>query len=488
MRDHLLFYVNGKRCQVRCDWAFRSLSDFLRSERQLTGTKVVCAEGDCGSCTVLLGRVRGQKIEYRPVTSCIQYLAQLDATHVVTVEGLLYDGQLNPVQEAMVAHHGAQCGYCTPGMVVSMCALFDRSSQPARHEVTRALVGNLCRCTGYDSILTAAAYVDFSQLKPLAKLYDESALVKELAPLTAESVLVSNGQRKICKPATFDEAVKFRAANPKCTILSGGTDLGVVWNKGKREIGSLMCIGDLTELKLLTLETASAKPTNGQPAPAAIVAGGGVTIAELETAALEHLPEFGRMLARFGSLPIKNAGTIGGNLANGSPIGDSMPGLFVLNAEIELAGPNGSRRVNVNQFYTGYRQTMMQPDELIARVRIPLPAAGDLFKIYKVSKRTDLDISTFMAAIWIRAQGEVIRAARIALGGVAATIVRLPQTEAWLSERRLSEETFREAGRIARSEVTPISDVRGSARYRSLLAENILGRFAHDVMAPASTA
>jgi xanthine dehydrogenase small subunit len=192
------------------------------------------------------------------------------------------------------------------------------------------------------------------------------------------------------------------------------------------------------------------------------------------------------MLARFGSPPIKNAGTLGGNLANGSPIGDSMPGLFVLDAEVLLASPSGSRSVNINQFYTGYRQNVMRPDELIAGVRIPLPADGDHFKIYKVSKRSDLDISTFMAAICLRAEGEVIRAARIAMGGVAATIVRLPQTEAWLSERRFSEETFREAGRIARTEVKPISDVRGSAEYRSLLAQNILERFAHEVLVPTA--
>lgn len=469
MRDFVLFFVNGRRCEARGTQAFQSLSDYLRGELRLPGTKVVCAEGDCGSCTVLVGRVRDGRVVYRPVTSCIQYLAQLDGAHVVTVEGLKYDGELNPIQAAMVTHHGAQCGFCTPGMVASLCSLFDESSDPSQHDVTRALVGNLCRCTGYSSILTAAEHIDRSALRRLDALYPAADLLPTMTRAEAESVAVVDGSRRLFKPATLDEAVRVRAAHLEATILAGGTDLGVVWNKGKREIGTLLCLGELPELRRCRVNDG------------VWTIGAAVTLADVERSACEHLPKYAAMLERFGSPPIKNAGTLGGNLANGSPIGDTMPSLFVLEADVELAGPAGRRRVNINDFYTGYRRTVMRPDELLAAVHVPLPADDELFACYKISKRRDLDISSFTAAVWMRLDGEAIAAARVAYGGVAATIVRLPQTEADLVGQPLSAATLRKAGRTARGEIKPISDVRGSAEYRATLAENILLKFGREL-------
>lgn len=469
MRDYVLFYVNGRRHEARGAQAFQSLSDFLRTELRLPGTKVVCAEGDCGSCTVLLGRPRGDRIAYRPITSCIQYVAQLDGAHIVSVEGLKYDGRLNPVQESMVAHHGAQCGFCTPGFVTSMCALFDDTAAPSRQDMTRALVGNLCRCTGYDSILTAAANVDPSSLRPLDELYPPASLLPSLKQAAAESVEVADGSRRMFKPASLDEAVRLRAAHPEATILAGGTDLGVVWNKGKRELGTLLCLGELPELQQCDVSGGIWS------------IGAATTLTEVERAAGEHLPNYAAILERFGSPPIKNAGTLGGNLANGSPIGDTMPSLFVLNAEVEIVGPRGRRRVNINEFYTGYRRTVMRPDELLAAVHVRLPNDDEMFACYKISKRRDLDISSFTAAVWMRTEKETVCEARIAYGGVAATIVRLPQTEALLVGQPLSEATLRRAGRTARTEIKPISDVRGSAEYRATLAENILLKFGREL-------
>jgi xanthine dehydrogenase small subunit len=473
MRDYVLFYVNGRRHEVRGEAAFRPLSEFLREELGLSGTKVVCAEGDCGSCTVLLGRVAtgpagAARIDYRPVTSCIQYVAQLDATHVVTVEGLEYDGGPNPVQRAMVDHHGAQCGFCTPGFVTAMCGLFDARPEPSRCEVQRALVGNLCRCTGYDSILAAAAHVDGTAMRPLDKLYPEAALLKELKRAAAESVAVHDGERTIFKPVTLEEAVSRRGAHKQATVLAGGTDLGVVWNKKKGRPADLIYLGDLAELR------------QSRVAGGVWSIGAGVTLADLEREAAERLPTYAAMLARFGSPPIKYAGTLGGNLVNGSPIGDTIPALLVLNAEAEIAGGAGSRRVNLNEFYTGYRRTVLKPDELLAAVHVPLPKDDELLACYKVSKRRDLDISSFTAAVWMKAEGDTIGAMRIAYGGVAATVVRLPQTEAALVGQPLKEATWRNAGRIARSEIKPISDVRGSAEYRSTLAANILVKFGRE--------
>lgn len=476
MRDFVLFYVNGRRQEACGSKVFQPLSDLLRNDLRLSGTKVVCAEGDCGSCTVLIGRPRGERIAYRPVTSCIQYVAQLDGAHIVTVEGLKYDGRLNPVQEAMVAHHGAQCGFCTPGFVTSMCSLFNEKPAPSRHEVTRALVGNLCRCTGYDSILAAAAQVDGSSLRPLDELYPESTLLPLLKEAAAESVEVADGERRMFKPATLDEAVRIRAAHPEATILAGGTDLGVVWNKGKREVGTLLCLGELAELR--RCEFAMNVWTIGAAA----------TLTDVERAACAYLPQYAAMLERFGSPPIKNAGTLGGNLANGSPIGDTMPSLFVLDAQVELIGPQGTRQVSINDFYTGYRRTVMRSDELLTAVHVSLPESDEHFACHKISKRRDLDISSFAAAVWLKTDGEVIQAARLAYGGVAATIVRLPKTEAALLGQPLTELTFREAGRLARTEVKPISDVRGSVEYRATLAENILLKFGRELNGRLATA
>jgi xanthine dehydrogenase small subunit len=466
MRDYVLIYLNGQRHELRGSRAFQSLSDLLRLDLQLTGTKVVCAEGDCGSCTVFIGRPRDGRIEYRTVCSCIQRIYQLDGCHIVTIEGLKYDSQLNPVQDAMVRCQGTQCGFCTPGFVVSMCALFEAGGVMSEHRLRRGLVGNLCRCTGYEPILKAGLDVDAVQFRRLDDLYPPAPLLHQLAPADAEAVEVRNDNgQTFFKPRTVADAARFKADHADCVIFSGGTDLGVQVNKGVRQLRTVMSTAALRELRELTMTSAQ------------IIAGASVSIAELESATAGALPEYAAMLAFFGSPPIKNAGTLGGNIANASPIGDTMPALFVLNAEIELTGVNGSRRVNINEFYTGYKRTVATSDELITRVFIPLPADGELFKLYKVSKRKDLDISSFTAAIWMRVDAGTIADVRIAYGGVAATILRLPKTESQLRGQRPVEELFDEAAQTAVAEISPISDVRGSAAYRLRLAGNVLRKF-----------
>jgi xanthine dehydrogenase small subunit len=509
VRDYVIIYVNGRRHEVRGARAFQSLSDFLRYDLGLTGTKVVCAEGDCGSCTILLGRLERSwegeapaepapqerrppeyKIRYRTACSCIQFLSQLDCTHIITVEGLKYDGQLNPVQEAMVTCQASQCGFCTPGFVVSLCAMFEDARENAStNAVKMACIGNLCRCTGYEAIVKAGANVDRSRMRPLARMYPQQPMVADFAQHSRDPVHVgwappasssSTDERwemptvpkLFFKPTTIVQAVKFRADHPDCTILAGGTDIGVQMNKFLREAKTILSLSGLTELRAVRVE-------NG-----AIVAGALASIAQLERISRDALPEYARLLYYFGSPPIKNAGTLGGNIANGSPIGDTMPALYVLNAEIELTGTSGSRRVNINEFYTGYKTNVSTPDELITAIYIPLPVPSDIFKLYKVSKRKDLDISAFTAAIWMRRNGETVTDTRIAYGGVGPNILRLKETEAFFIGKMLSHETIREAGEIARSEISPISDVRGSAEFRAQLGENILRKFYAEITRP----
>jgi xanthine dehydrogenase small subunit len=471
MRQHLLLYVNGQRHDVPAAQAFQPLSTLLREELGLTGTKIVCAEGDCGSCTVLLGRSNGtgNTIRYQPVCSCIQYLLQLDATHIVTVEGLAYDGQLNPVQEAMVAENGAQCGFCTPGFVTAMCSILDEQPAATDHDLCRGLVGNLCRCTGYGAILSAGRAVDREQLRKIHDLYDTAAIASVLKDAARETLTLESGYQHLYKPATVAEAAAYLGEHVDTTIIAGGTDLGVQTNKGLRQLKRTLSTAALDELREICLEDNT------------LVVGTNASLSKFETALLKHLPEYGAMLNWFGSPIIKNAGTLGGNIANGSPIGDTMPALYILNAEIELTSSTGTRRVNINDYYTGYKKSVRRTDELLTRVFIPLPVAGDLFKLYKISKRKDLDISTMTGAIWMQVKDKAIAQVRIAYGGVGPNILRLKQTEASLIGQPFDAATFRTAGKLARTEITPISDVRGAAAYRLQLAENLLLKFFHDL-------
>ena len=469
MRNHILIYINGRRQEVHGADVFRSLSDYLRYQRRLVGTKVVCAEGDCGSCTVFVGRLSGGRILYRTVTSCIQFMYQLDGAHIITIEGLKHHGRLNPVQEAMVRCQGTQCGFCTPGFVVSLHALLQENRQPSEQEVRTALVGNLCRCTGYQPILQAALWAAEQPLPPLESWYTPQEMIDDFATSANESVLAEDDGRTFFKPSTLAEAVQFRSENPHCTIFAGGTDLGVQINKGVRDVTSVLAINALPELQGVVQENK------------AIVAGAAATIAEFERVAERALPELGNLLHYFGSAQIRSAATVGGNIANASPIGDSMPAMYVLNAEIELAGIAGTRRVNMNDFYTGYKTTVMRSDELIGRVIIPLPRESEILRLYKVSRRKDLDISAFTAAIWMRMSGSTIAAIRIAYGGVGPNILRLNRTEAFLTGQPLSDKTMIDAGAIAEQEIAPISDVRGSAEYRRQLGRNILRKMCMQV-------
>lgn len=474
MRHHFVIYINGQRHEISGADAGLTLSDFLRYRLRLTGIKVVCAEGDCGSCTVSLGRVVGDTIAYTTVCGCIQRLYQLDACHIVTVEGLKYEGKLNPLQEAMVTCHGAQCGFCTPGFVVTMHALLEDKQAKDETTVRRKLTGNLCRCTGYQSLIDSAAQCDVSSMKPIGELYPTESLLKTLAPLASEPAETVSDELRVFKPTTLDEAIAFRAANPGCVIIAGGTDLGVVMNKRKFSAAVLMTTTSIPELGVI------------ESRDNALVVGGNVTHAQVQRAIAQRVPKYDEYLEYFGSPQIRNVGTLAGNLATGSPIGDSLPPLFVLGAEIELAGPKGRRVVNINDFYTGYRTSVMAADELISRITIPLPDGNDTFRLYKLSKRKDLDISTFSAAVLMKMRDGIIDSIHIAMGGVGPMVVRLKKTEAILRGQPFDEATFANVRDSVLSEITPISDVRGSADYRNLLAGNILSRMHAELAAPAA--
>ena len=488
MRDSLLVHINGVAHRIGAPRAFQTLSRFLRYDQRATGTKIVCEEGDCGACTVLVGRVENGALRYRPVNSCIQFLFQLDCTHVVTVEGLARGGELTPLQDAMVRCHGAQCGYCTPGFVMAMAGIFECTAHPTRDDVRVALTGNLCRCTGYEPIINAAleaasgrseteteaprrtgeAAPGSAVLQPrMEQLYPSEPILRAIAAHAREPVGIGH----FFKPVDLESAIRFKAENPKCVIVQGATDFGVWCNKRGFEAEALLSLDAIEGLGDIRVDGG------------VMIAGGRATLADFEAAVREVVPQLAPIMDRFGSPQIKNAGTLAGNIANASPIADTLPFLYVTDASLELTGLSGTRTVAIRDFYLGYKTLDLKPDEIITRIVIPLPSASETLRLYKVSKRSHLDISTFTAAMLMRRTDGRVDSIRIAYGGVAPVVLRLGKTEEFLAGKSLAAETFAEAGGIARGEIAPISDVRGSRDFRLQLAENILQRFYHEVRA-----
>jgi xanthine dehydrogenase small subunit len=511
MRDHLVLYINGARQVVRGRDALLSLSDFLRRRLGLIGTKIVCSEGDCGACTVLVGRPPKAKVErgngkaetpgdsrspfvfplstfnYLPVDSCIQFMFQLDGAHVVTVEGLRPDRGLNAVQQAMVDCHGSQCGFCTPGFVMAMTGLLEESNGDSfdEHAWRRGLTGNLCRCTGYTPILNAAQQAcGVGDHEHLNDLYLAAPMLADLEELAADPIEIeapaplgstSPTQRVAC-PATLADALAFLATNPGVRIIAGATDVGVRANKSGRLPDTILDLNRVAELDFVRV------------AGSELTAGARANWTALLTACESACPEFARILSVFGAPQIRHVGTIGGNIANASPIADSLPLLYVMDAILTLASAAGRREVNINDFYHGYKQFDLRPDELIAEVQIPLPASDEHLRLYKISRRRDLDISTFTAAIRMRLSDDRIERTAIALGGVGPTVLRARCTEQFLAGQQLSEEVMLAAGDLAASEITPITDVRGAADYRRQLTRNIFLKFYHESQTNLATA
>lgn len=469
MRDYLHLFVNGQEHKVSGGEAFQPLSSFLRWGLGKTGTKIVCEEGDCGACTVLVGKLNDGKIEYLPINSCIQLLYQADLSHIITVEGLKQNGHLNPVQEAMVECHGTQCGFCTPGFVVAMCEYFDRSKSPCAQGIKDSVTGNLCRCTGYEPIIKAGLNVDLTGIVPLSEIYPPAEMAKIFADKRKESVLIKAEGKTVFLPATLADASKFKSENQDAIIIAGGTDVCVVMNKRAYSPNAVMNFSNIEGLSEI-------KVSEGK-----IHVGATATLAKLESFVKDKVPEFFDLLWVFGSPQIRNAGTLAGNIANASPIADTPPFLFVMDAVINLVSAKGSRQVRINEFYKGYKKFDMNPDEFISSIEIPLPAKGEMVRLYKVSRRKHLDISTNTAAFKFKLNSNKIEDIAIAYGGVAAVILRLPKTEEYLKGKQIDLDVFHKAADIAVSEITPISDVRGSRDFRLQLAKNLLSKLYYEI-------
>ena len=444
MRATLDFCLNGEALSLAGEKPARTLLTWLRERRGLVGTKEGCAEGDCGACTVVLAQIGSRdRLEYVPANACILCLGALDGKEVITVEGL----KNHPVQRAMVDCHGSQCGFCTPGFVMALYAHY-KDRQPG--DVRDAIAGNLCRCTGYRPIVEAGERAR-GLADPKAEHADDAARLSRVSALPRDSTLIG---KRFFVPAGVSELAQFLVKHPQATILAGGTDVGLWITKQHRDLEEVAYVGRVSELRVIHEEKNH------------IEFGAAVTYADAYPALASIHPDIGELLRRLGAVQVRTAGTIAGNIANGSPIGDSMPFLLALGASVLLQRRTTQRTVALENFYTGYRKTVLQPGEFIRSVRVPKLAAGARFAVYKLSKRFDQDISAVCAAF------HVIRDdVKFAFGGMAATPARARKAEA-------AYYNGIEAACAALAEdFKPLSDQRASSWYRLTSAQNLLRKF-----------
>ncbi|MDR6634942.1 xanthine dehydrogenase small subunit [Phyllobacterium sp. 1468] len=469
IRNSIRFLLNGKVVERTDVPPTETLLDYLRLDRKLRGTKEGCAEGDCGACTVLVGRLSKGQLKYESVNACIRFVGSLDGCHVVTVEALAgSDGKLHPVQQAMVDTHASQCGFCTPGFVMSLYGLWMQNPKPNIQEIEKALQGNLCRCTGYAAIIRAAESVTATGDLNRDPLVTERAHVSEqlLALKDDKRVVLGEGKQQLVLPANVDDFADVLEHNPGATIVAGSTDVGLWVTKFMREIGPVVFLSHLDDLRVIT------EGDDG------LTLGAGVSYTDAYPVIVRHFPQLEELWNRIGGEQVRNMGTVGGNVANGSPIGDTPPALIGLGATVRLRRGKNRRSVPIEKYFIEYGKQDRAPGEFVEAIHIPYLATRDLYGVYKISKRLDEDISSVCGAfrISLDERGRVENAIA-AFGGLAGTPKRATAVETSLTGAVWDEGAIEKAAAAFSDDFTPLTDWRASADYRLLVAKNLLRRF-----------
>lgn len=446
-----------------------TILNYLRSLPGHKGVKEGCAEGDCGACTVVIASLnnRGQ-LEYRSIDSCLVFLPMVHGKQIITVENLAQKAGdktlLHPVQQAMVENDGSQCGYCTPGIVMSLFALYKNHDQADKETIGDALTGNLCRCTGYRSIIDAGhqVFVDKHPDNFDKKEADTIALLHEINEDKAPLEIKAADQHYL-KPFTLPDALTLRQEYPEATIAGGSTDLALLQTKKRMELPSILDISAVADLDFIVEDHSQ------------LAIGAGTTLEDLHQYTKDRFPYLYDMLHVFGALQIRNRATLGGNIASASPIGDMLPILLVLKAKVRLMKTAGQRDLDMQDFIVGYRKTALAKDELLTMVTFKKPHPSELIKNYKISKRRDLDISSVSACFRLKLNDEQgILDVAIAYGGMAAVPIRAQKTEEFLKGKQWNRNNAEGAATIVRDEFKPLSDARSSAEARRLMASNLI--------------
>jgi xanthine dehydrogenase small subunit len=476
LRSDIRFLLGDEERSLRDIDPQMTVLEYLRLDERKVGTKEGCAEGDCGACTVVLGEPDDKGgMAYRTVNACIQFVPTLDGKQLLTVEHLKStDGTLHPVQQAMVDTHGSQCGFCTPGFVMSLYQLWLDGGEDDRGAINDALAGNLCRCTGYGPIIEAARKAGGVAANDSADQKRRADISARLTAMVADAgtLALEHPAGRYFAPRTSDELAELLIAHPDATVLAGGTDVGLWVTKMLKRLDPIIYIGDVADIQSV-YETEDA-----------LIIGAGVTYSRAHDALGRVASDVGELVRRIGSRQIRNAGTVGGNIANGSPIGDTPPALIALGAKIVLRMGDVRREVPLEEFFISYGKQDRVAGEFVESVIVPKPKSGLVFKAYKISKRFDQDITAVLAAFAIKIDDGKVSEFRVAFGGMAGTPMRAKKCEAALIGKDWDEASLNAAQMALASEFSPMSDMRASKEYRMLVAQNLLTKLFIETNAP----
>ena len=472
------FCRNGEPVSVNLADPTETLLDYLRLRESSTGTKEGCCEGDCGACTVVVGQEQNGEVEYRPINSCITLLGMVNGMDVITVDDLAKDGDLHPVQQALVDKHGSQCGFCTPGFVMSLFALYESKTGPVdRKTITDQLAGNLCRCTGYKPIVDAG--MQACNQRGVVQDSDRTQLAKALQSLAASApngTFAGNEERFFAQPKTIDQFAELYEKHPDATVVAGATDVGLWVTKHLMDLPKIIHVGAISGFADVTEDTDS------------ITIGAGATYEDALSVLNQIDPDIGALINRIGSKQVRSAGTIGGNIANGSPIGDMPPLLIALDSKLTLTRGKESRTISLEDFFIKYGEQDRQPGEFVHSVFVPKLQGGEYLRTYKLSKRFDQDISAVMAAFkLIVDENGTIQDPRIAFGGMAEIPKRAAHAESQLTGCLIGDdEALEAAAQALAQDFSPITDMRSSAEYRLMAAQGLLRKAVLEIRAATS--
>ncbi|MDH0095963.1 xanthine dehydrogenase small subunit [Ectopseudomonas hydrolytica] len=446
--------------------------NYLREHVGKTGTKEGCASGDCGACTVVVGELDGERVRYRTLNSCLTFVSSLHGKQLITVEDLKHQGKLHSVQQAMVDCHGSQCGFCTPGFIMSLFALQKNSTGFDKGATLEALAGNLCRCTGYRPIIDAAEQACCQKQPDQFDAFEADTVARLKAIAPRETAELNSGDKRCLVPLTVADLADLYTANPEARLLAGGTDLALEVTQFHRELPVMIYVGHIEDMKRIEVTDS------------AIEIGAAAALSDCYEALSREYPDFGELLHRFASLQIRNQGTLGGNIGNASPIGDAPPLLIALGAQIALRRGNTRRILPLQDYFLDYKVTARQEAEFIEKIIVPRSQANQAFRAYKVSKRLDDDISAVCAAFNLTIVDGVVTDARIAFGGMAAIPKRASACEAALVGSAWYPGVIERACEALGEDFTPLSDFRASKEYRLLTAQNLLRKFFLEQQSP----